>query len=104
MFNLSAEDLELFTFEPKLLARSTRAAVSINKALNKVPAIVGDLIAGGSEVTQAIHQTLLKVVRPVLNRNAKSGAADTEPETVITDIMEKHFGLRPYTLDRFEWV
>lgn len=103
MFNLSAEDLELYTYERKLLVRSERAAVSINKALNKVPAIVGNLIANGSEVVKAIHETLGIVVRPVLVRNRQSGADDTEPETVITIEMEKHFGLRGLTLNRFEW-
>ncbi len=104
IFDLSAEDLELYTYDKRYTAGSRCAAISITNAMNKVPAIVGDLIAGGSEVVKAIHQTLNKVVRPVLIMHRKFGAADTEPEVVITMRMEKHFGLPEYSLDRFEWL
>ena len=100
-FDLSAEDLELFTVEPKLLAGSRRAARSISKALNKVPTRVGLKVAKGHKVSNAIHETLNEVVLPVLRRNRKYGAADTEPETNITIRMERHFGVE---LDRFEWT
>ena len=103
IFDLSAEDLELNTCDSRYTAGSRCAAISITNAMNKVPAIVGDLIAGGSEVVKAIHQTLNKVVRPVLIMHRKFGAADTEPEEVITFEMEKHFGLPGFTLNRFEW-
>ena len=104
MFDLNANELQLYTSAPELRAGCKRAAVSINKAMNKVPAIVGNLVASGVEVPTAIYQTLQKVVRPVLNRNRKYGAADTEPEVVITEVMSVHFGFGEYFLDRFEWV
>ncbi len=104
MFNLTAEDLQLYTAErPTVVVGSRCAAISITNAMNKVPAIVGNLIAEGLPVVEAIHQTLQKVVRPVLIIHRKFGAADTEPETVITERMEKHFGLPEYSLDRFAW-
>lgn len=104
IFDLSAEDLELYTCDSRYTAGSRCAAISITNAMNKVPEHVGNLIAGGCEVVTAIHQTLNKVVRPVLVMHAKFGAADTEPEVVITERMEKHFGLPEYTLDRFAWI
>ncbi len=102
-FDLSAEDLELFTVEPKLLAGSRRAAKSISTALNKVPAKVGALVAEGATVKHSIYEALQDLVRPVLSRNARYGASDTEPECVITEVMERHFGLAIGELDRFEW-
>ncbi len=103
MFDLSADELELYTSSVPLRPGCKRVAVSINKAMNKVPAIVGVLIASGVKVETAIYQTLSKVVRPVLNRNRKYGAADTEPEVVITMAMSLHFGFGEYFLERFEW-
>ena len=103
-FSLTAEDLELYTTSKDLRRGCTRAAVTISKAMSKVPALVGELVAEGRPVPEAIYFALRKLVRPVLNRNAKYGAADTEPETVITDMMEDHFELPEYSLNRFEWV
>lgn len=104
MFDLNADDLQLYMSAPELRAGCRRAAVSITKAMNKVPAIVGNLIASGVQVETAIYQTLKKVVRPVLDRNRKYGAADSEPEAVISEAMSLHFGFGEYFIDRFEWV
>ncbi len=104
IFDLSAEDLELYTTDRSLVVGSRCAAISITNAMNKVPAIVGNLIASGVAVPTAIYQTLKKVVSPVLVRNRMYGACDTEPEEVITEVMSVHFGFGEYFLDRFEWV
>lgn len=103
VFDLNADELELYTTAPELRAGCRRASVSINKALNKIPAIVGNLIASGVQVETAIYQTLKRVVRPVLVRNRKYGASDTEPEVVISMAVSTHFGFGEYFLDRFEW-
>ena len=103
LFNMSAEDLELFTVEPKLLAGSRRAAVAISAALQKLPEVVGAKVAGGQTVRNSIYEALQETVRPLLTKYAKYGASDTEPETVITERVEMHFGVPEYSLDRFEW-
>ena len=102
-WELSADDLALYTVEPKLRAGSNRAAVSISKAMTKVPALAGSKIAQGARIKNAVYEALEELVRPVLARNSRFGAQDTEPEEIVTNEMEMHFGFETYTLSRREW-
>jgi len=101
-FNFSAQDLELYSKDPK----SAKAAKAISKALEQAGAqIMKDIqdvpYSSDKVIGKMLDAVYAKYVNPVLTAYREQGATDSEPsyhtKQALIDLVKGHYGIMGMT-------